>query len=75
MTIRDMNILDRSGHMNVQWDPDKEDEVNAARATFDKMKSKGYSAFVSEGGEKGKRLERFDPSVEEMILTPPIQGG
>jgi hypothetical protein len=77
MTIHQMDVLDRSGHLTVNWDPDNNEEVRAARATFTEMIGKGYSAFLvgDEKGQRGERIRTFDPSVEEMILVPPVQGG
>lgn len=77
MTIHQMDILDRSGHLHSEWDSDDPTQVRAARETFEEMTGKGYSAFmVGDGkGQRGERIRRFDPSIEEMILVPPIQGG
>ena len=78
MTIHQMDVLDRSGHLSLNWDPDNDAEVRAARDTFEEMVTrKGYSAFETGDGKggHGARLRSFDKNVEEMILVPPIQGG
>lgn len=75
MSLHEMQVMDRSGHLTVKWDSDKADEVAAARKTFTDMTAKGYKAFDCDDGEKGGKLDAFDPHVEEMILVPPIQGG
>jgi len=65
------------GDQRVMWDRNNQDEVDAARRTFDDLISKGYSGFVAEGkqGDQGKRLRRFDPDAERIILIKPNQGG
>jgi hypothetical protein len=71
-----MNTLDRSGHTSISWDADNPDEVRTARAVFDEMREKGYRAFtVGRRGERGSRLDSFDPRAEEIMLVPQLQGG
>lgn len=75
-TRGEMRVLDTSGDLKIVWNSDQPDEVAAARATFDKMIAKGYSAFsVKKSGEPGKALTAFDPDTEAMILAPRIVGG
>lgn len=59
------------------WDKDNEDEVEAARATFDSLTRKGYLAYKAEGrkGERGEQIRRFDPEAERIILVKANQGG
>jgi len=59
------------------WDRNNEDEVAAARDTYEKLTKKGYRAYHVTGseGEKGEPMSEFDPKVERMILVPPLQGG
>ena len=68
--------IDFSGDTKTIWDPDNEDEVAAARRTFDELKGKGYAAFSVKGdGEKNESLEEFDPEEGKIIMVPPIRGG
>lgn len=72
----ELNILDTTGHTRIIWDSASEDEVDAARATFDKLKAKGYQAFsVKKDGEQGEKINTFDPKAEKIILAPPLRGG
>ena len=66
-----------AGDTKVIWDSSNDDEVAAARSTFDRLIAKGYTAFRAEGknGEKGEKITKFDPNAERMILVPRIQGG
>ena len=68
--------LSVEGDMKTIWDADNADEVDAAKAQFDKLKKKGYLAFkVKKDGEKGEMVNEFDPEAEKLILTPPVRGG
>lgn len=71
-------VLDHTGDTRQQWDPNKPDEVEAARATFDKMRKKGYAAYKVDKDkptEKGEVIRDFDPQAGMMILAPPMAGG
>lgn len=71
-----MRILDSSGDTKVVWDSSKPDEVKAARESFEHYRGKGYSIFgAGAAGEKGSRLEAFDPQVGIMYVVPRTVGG
>ena len=69
-------VMGREGDTKVEWNPDNEAEVTAARNTFDLLRGKGYAAFrVSGRSNKGEQIRVFDPEAEKIILAPPMQGG
>ena len=71
-----MIILDHTGDTKLIWDVDNADEVDAAKATFDKLRKKGYVAYsVNKKQDKGEVLTEFDPHIEKMILAPQLKGG
>lgn len=72
-----MAIMGKEGDTKQIWDPEKPDEVEAARVVFDQLRAKGYTAFSVHGkeGEKGKEMKVFDPTAGRVILTPRITGG
>jgi hypothetical protein len=71
-----LKVMDHTGDLKIVWDSSKKDEVDAAKASFDKMIAKGYSAFASKkNGEPGTRIAEFDPEAEAIILVPKIVGG
>lgn len=75
-TLHQMEALDSTGHTKTTWDPEKPDEVAAARAQFDSLVAKGYRAFtVKRNGEQDEVMRKFDPKEAAMILVPAIQGG
>lgn len=68
--------LDATGDTKTIWDTDKPAEVDAARATFDALRKKGYLIYrVGEDGEEGKQMHQFEPKAGKMIAVPPIVGG
>ena len=73
----EMSILDGTGDTKVMWDPDNDDECEAAEAQFNTLKKKGYTAF--EVGKKGKksdeRVDKFDPDLGKLIMVPAMRGG
>jgi hypothetical protein len=71
-----MNIMDRTGHSEVTWDPAKPVEVRAAKATFETLIAEGYSAFeIREDGESGKRITEFNPKAGKILMRPQLVGG
>lgn len=71
-----MSILDSTGDTKLMWDPSDDNEVDAARASFDSLVKKGFRAFrVDAKGEPGVRIERFMPNAEKIILVPQLAGG
>ncbi len=73
---RELVILDQHGDTKLIWDPEKPDEVEHARSTFDSLKKKGYLAYsVTRKGDKGEVLKAFDAEAEKMILAPATVGG
>jgi len=69
-------VLGSSGDTKKIWDKNNEDEVEDARASFDRLRKKGYAAFsVGKDGSKDKQIFEFDPDAERMIMVPAMQGG
>ena len=72
----EMSIMGKEGDTKVIWNPENEDEVEAAEAQFDALIAKGFSAFsVGKRGKKDERIEEFDPEAGKIILVPQIRGG
>lgn len=75
-----MAVIDKTGDTKTIWDRTKPDEIDAARATFNSLKKKGYTAFHvkngrGEEGQRGAAMPTFDPEAERMIMVPPMVGG
>ena len=72
----EIRILDETGDTKVLWNSDNDDEIDAARETFNRLTKKGYAAFeVSATGKKGKKVDTFDPNAERLIMAPMMAGG
>lgn len=71
-----MAVMGKEGDTKTVWNKDNPDEVEAARAQFNTLKTKGYLAFkVKDDGDKGEMIKEFDPSAQKIILSPPVMGG
>ena len=71
-------VMDNTGDTKSIWDPEKEEEIAAAKAQFDLLKKKGYMAYrVKKDGKQGEAMHKFDPDAGSMILVfvPAIQAG
>lgn len=69
-----LNVV--AGDTKLIWDGGNQDEVDAARETFKRLKGKGYAAYaVKKDGEKGKVVTEFDPEAEKIIMAPAVVGG
>ena len=72
----ELRELGKQGDTKLIWDPDNEDEVCAARDTFDSLKKKGFLAYkVKKTGKQGKIITKFDRAAEKIIMAPQMRGG
>lgn len=72
----EMSALSKGGDTKVIWDPENEDEVEAAEAQFDALIEKNFLAYeVKKDGSAGKKLSRFKPRAGKIIMVPAIVGG
>ncbi len=67
--------LARIGDMKISWSTENDQEIAAARETFDKRIKEGWTAFREKMGIKGDKIRIFDSDAERIILIPPITGG
>jgi hypothetical protein len=71
-----LEIMGPEGDTKLEWSRGNEVEVEAARASFNLHKKKGYIAYkMGPGGGKGEVITTFDPEAERIIMAPPVQGG
>jgi hypothetical protein len=70
-----LKALDETGDTELTWDPNRPDEVAAARAMWDRLVGeKKYLAYRVEGKERTK-IRSFDPQAPKIVLTPQLVGG
>ena len=71
-----MAVLGSAGDVKRIWDRTNPDEVDDARASFNRLRDKGHLAFrVNKDGTSGEQMDSFEPNAERMILIPQMQGG
>jgi len=72
----ELRVLGPEGDIKTIWNPDKSEEVSAAKDQFNTLKKKGYKAFrVDKHGDKAEAMGTFDKSAGKVILVPAIAGG
>ena len=70
-----LKALDETGDTELTWDPDKADEVDAARAMWNRLVGeKKYLAYRIDGKERTK-IREFHPKATKIVLTPQLVGG
>lgn len=71
-----LEVLDRTGHTEVKWNPKDTASVDTARQTFKDLLSKKYRAYkLTPSGEQGELVTEFNPDHERYLLMPPMAGG
>lgn len=71
-----MNIMDETGHRQLNWDLSNAKEIAAAQKTFDRLVQRGHVAFGASSKTEPKRpITAFDPALEEVVMVPRIVGG
>jgi len=72
----EMRYLSKEGDTKIVFDPDNDEESDAAEEQFDNLISKGFTAYkVKKDGSQGKKIEKFDRSAGRIILVPKLGGG
>lgn len=69
-------IMGRDGDTKHTWDPKKSGEVEAAKALFETLRSKGQMVYrLGRFGGKGEVMHDFDPNAGRLVAIPPVTGG
>ncbi len=76
-TMSELAVMGVDGDTKIIWNRRNREEVDSARATFDRLRAKNFAAFSVRGekGEKGEQIFKFDENAERIILVPPFAGG
>jgi hypothetical protein len=74
-TMATQIVMDRTGDTRHQFDPADPAAVAKAEARFKKLTGEGFTAAMRLGDGKSKVLKRFDPTAEETLFIPRLQGG
>lgn len=78
-----LRVLSRRGDDKVAWDIeqvavgdlDAVAAVKEAERIFADERSRGATAFRVAPGEPTTRIERFDPTAEQIVMVPRVVGG
>lgn len=71
-----MAIMDGSGDIKIEWNPDNKEESEVAENAFKELFNKSWLAFrMYDGGKRGEQMSKFDKFAERIILVPPLAGG
>ncbi len=71
-----LEVMDPTGHTEVQWDPDDPEEVRKAEETFNEMIKRGYAAYrMNAEGKQGEQIRKFDAYAGRILMSPPMKGG
>lgn len=58
-----------------EHDPEALAAVREAEEIFREQRSRGATAFRAEKGRVATRIDEFDPTLEQIVLIPPLVGG
>jgi hypothetical protein len=71
-----MKILCEKGDERLVWDKENGKEAKEAKAKFEELLKKGYTAFsVDSKGKKNRKIEEFDVDAEEILMVPKTAAG
>jgi hypothetical protein len=71
-----MKVLSSNGDDRITWDKENGPEAKEAKAKFEELIEKGYTAFsVDTQGKKNNIIEEFDIDAEEILLIPATSKG
>ena len=71
-----MKILCEKGDERLVWDKENGKEAKEAKAKFEELLEKGYTAFsVDSKGKKNRKIEEFDVDAEEILMIPKTAKG
>lgn len=81
--MKTMKVMDRTGHTNIEWNPDDSNSVAEATYVFNRYVLDGYQAWKMEvkhdsnsiAEETGERINTFDPQADRILIFPQLVGG
>jgi hypothetical protein len=74
-TMATQIVMDHTGDMRHQFDPADAAAVAKAEARFKKLTGEGFTAAKRLGEGKSEIIRGFDPTAEETLFIPRLQGG
>ena len=69
-------VMDSSGDTRHEFDPMNARDLRTAEKRFRDLTGKGFRAVaLAPEGQPGTLLRDFDPTVEQTLFIPQLQGG
>ena len=68
-------VMDHTGDTSHQFDPADFDAVAEAERRSKKLTGSGFTAAKRLGDGKSEVVKSFDPTAEETLFIPRLQGG
>lgn len=68
-------VMDQTGHTEHVFDKANVVALEEAERRFAELTGSGFTAAARTGAGQSKLIKQFDPSVEETLFVPPLQGG
>jgi hypothetical protein len=78
-----LRVMTAGGDRAVKWDPRRAEagdpEARAAileaERVFAEARARGATAFVVTTDQPARRIDRFDPEAEQIVVVPRVAGG
>ena len=84
-----MDIMDKSGHLTLLWNPDNPESVAKAQDEFDRLRDQGYAFFVAGDPDaevsalagdgtldvRPIQTKTFRPRAKRTVAVRPMRGG
>jgi hypothetical protein len=68
-------VMDHTGDTRHQFDPTDASAVAEAEKRFKKLTGAGFTAAKRLDGGKSEVIRSFEPTAEETLFIPRLQGG
>jgi hypothetical protein len=69
-------VMDKSGDTRVEFDAADNEAVARAERHFYELTGKGFRPVaLGKDGSPGTLMRKFDPTVEQSLFIPQLQGG
>ena len=65
-----LRIMDQTGDTRIEWNSNHKEEVEIAKAQFEKSVKSGMVAYSIDKDKNQKEIKEFDPLAEEILLVP-----
>jgi hypothetical protein len=68
-------VMDATGDTHLEFNPSDAAAVAKAEARFKQLTGAGFTAAVRRSEGRSELIRTFDPTAEETVFFPRLQGG